>query len=92
LAGGWATRWAPGEDSFGNHRVGRLNLNQNEQKFFGSFFKKEQKKALFLEKRNKNFLPFGCLPCQPAEAFIYRQALRPHQMFELVESGIGSPR
>jgi hypothetical protein len=26
-----------------------------EQKFFGSFFKKEQEKALLFEKRSKNF-------------------------------------
>jgi hypothetical protein len=32
-----------------------LNQDHNEQKFLGSFFKKEQKKALLFEKRSKNF-------------------------------------
>jgi hypothetical protein len=48
--------------STGNNRIVRLTLNQNKRKFFGSFFKKEQKTALLFEKRSKNFLLVGGVP------------------------------
>jgi hypothetical protein len=69
-ANSWNTK-----DSSGNSRIVRLNLNQNKQKFFGSFFQKKQKKALLFEKRSKTFLVIGCVPWRRGKTFINRQAL-----------------